>query len=46
MIRFYLDEEPRLPNVPTYVGARPDDLEAILDRIEELVVKAVDQSGG
>jgi len=46
MIRFYLDEEPRLPNVPTYVGARPDDLEVILDRIEELVVKAVDQSGG
>jgi uncharacterized circularly permuted ATP-grasp superfamily protein len=46
MIRFYLDEEPVLPNVPTYVGARPDDLEVILGRIDELVVKAVDQSGG
>ena len=46
MIRFYLGEEPVLPNVPTYVGARPDDLQVILERIEELVVKAVDQSGG
>jgi len=46
MIRFYLDEEPMLQNVPTYVGARPADLELILERIDELVVKAVDQSGG
>jgi len=46
MIRFYLGEEPILPNVPTYIGANPDDLELILDRIDELVVKAVDQSGG
>jgi uncharacterized circularly permuted ATP-grasp superfamily protein len=46
MIRFYLGEEPLLPNVPTYVGANPDDREQILDRIDELVVKAVDQSGG
>jgi uncharacterized circularly permuted ATP-grasp superfamily protein len=46
MIRFYLDEEPVLPNVPTYVGADPEDRETILERIDELVVKAVDQSGG
>jgi uncharacterized circularly permuted ATP-grasp superfamily protein len=46
MIRFYLGEEPLLPNVPTYVGADPADREVILERIEELVVKAVDQSGG
>ena len=46
MIRFYLGEEPVLPNVPTYVGADPEDREVILDRIGELVVKAVDQSGG
>ena len=46
MIRFYLGEEPELPNLPTYVGAKPDDLAVILERIEEFVVKAVDQSGG
>jgi uncharacterized circularly permuted ATP-grasp superfamily protein len=46
MIRFYLGEEPVLPNVPTYVGADPEQLEEILERLDELVVKAVDQSGG
>jgi uncharacterized circularly permuted ATP-grasp superfamily protein len=46
MVRFYLGEEPVLPNVPTLVGAKPVDREEILDRIDELVVKAVDQSGG
>ena len=46
MVRFYLGEEPVLPNVPTYVGADPEQCEEILDRIDELVVKAVDQSGG
>ena len=46
MIRFYLGEDPVLPNVPTYVGANPGAREVILERIDELVVKAVDQSGG
>jgi uncharacterized circularly permuted ATP-grasp superfamily protein len=46
MIRFYLGEEPILPNVPTYVGADPAQREEIIERIDELVVKAVDQSGG
>jgi uncharacterized circularly permuted ATP-grasp superfamily protein len=46
MIRFYLGEEPVLPNVPTLLGADPEQREEILDRIDELVVKAVDQSGG
>jgi uncharacterized circularly permuted ATP-grasp superfamily protein len=46
MIRFYLDEEPVLPNVTTLVGTDPEQREEILERIDELVVKAVDQSGG
>jgi uncharacterized circularly permuted ATP-grasp superfamily protein len=46
MIRFYLGEEPVLPNVPTLLGTDPEQREEILDRIDELVVKAVDQSGG
>lgn len=46
MIRFYLGEEPILPNVPTYLGADDDDRAFILEHIDELVVKAVDQSGG
>jgi len=46
MIRFYLDQEPIIPNVPTYLGVREDDRAYILEHIEELVVKAVNESGG
>jgi uncharacterized circularly permuted ATP-grasp superfamily protein len=46
MIRFYLGEEPILRNVPTYICARPDDLKYTLDHLGELVVKAVNESGG
>jgi len=46
MIRFYLGEEPILPNVPTYLGARDDDRAYMLEHLEELVVKSVDESGG
>ena len=46
MIRFYLSEDPVLHNVPTYICARPDDLAYTLDHLGELVVKAVNESGG
>ena len=46
MIRFYLDEEPVLANVPTYHPTDESDLAYVLEHLEELVVKAVDQSGG
>ncbi|HEX3147362.1 MAG TPA: circularly permuted type 2 ATP-grasp protein [Gemmataceae bacterium] len=46
MIRFYLSEEPILQNVKTYICARPDDSAYTLDHLGELVVKAVNESGG
>ena len=46
MIRFYLSEEPILKNVPTYICARKSDLLYVIDHLEELVVKAVNESGG
>ena len=46
MIRFYLGEEPLLQNVPTWQCKRPQDLELVLDRLPELVVKEVQGSGG
>lgn len=46
MIRYYLSEEPVLPNVPTYIASRPDDRKYILDHLDELVVKQTDASGG
>lgn len=45
-IRYYLGEEPILRNVETYVCSRPQDLAQVLDRLPELVVKSVGESGG
>ncbi len=46
LIRYYLGEEPILPNVPTYLPWEPDQLELILGRLDELVVKPVAEAGG
>jgi len=46
LIRYYLSEEPIIPNIDTYTGWRPDDLEYILDNLEHLVLKPSDGSGG
>jgi len=46
MIRFYRSEEPLLLNVPTFICARPKDCAYVLDHLDELVVKAVNESGG
>ncbi len=46
MIRFYLGEEPVLANVPTYLGWREEDRKHMLAHLDELVVKAVNESGG
>jgi uncharacterized circularly permuted ATP-grasp superfamily protein len=46
MIRFYLDQDPILNNVPTYVGVDEKECEYILSNLDKLVVKAVNESGG
>jgi uncharacterized circularly permuted ATP-grasp superfamily protein len=46
MIRFYLGEEPILANVPTWQLRKPDDLKYVLERLDQLVVKEVQGSGG
>ena len=46
MIRFYCNEEPLLGSVPTFLCGDPDQRKEVLDRIDELVVKPVDASGG
>ena len=46
MIRFYLSEEPVLPNIETFLGSRPDDLSYMIEKMDDLVVKAVDEAGG
>ena len=46
MIQFYLGEDPILNNIETYVGLRDDDCRYMLEHIDQLVVKAVNESGG
>jgi uncharacterized circularly permuted ATP-grasp superfamily protein len=46
IIRYYLDEDPILPNVETYLCAIDSDRQYVLDHLGELVVKTVDASGG
>lgn len=46
MIRFYLAQEPLLPNVPTYLCWRDEDRAYTLNNLERLVVKSANEAGG
>ncbi|HYV26046.1 MAG TPA: circularly permuted type 2 ATP-grasp protein [Candidatus Eisenbacteria bacterium] len=46
MIKYYLDQEPLIPNVPTYLASEEADKKYILENLEKLVVKAANESGG
>jgi uncharacterized circularly permuted ATP-grasp superfamily protein len=46
VIRYYLGEDPILPNVHTFLCAIDDDRRYVLEHLAELVVKTVDASGG
>jgi uncharacterized circularly permuted ATP-grasp superfamily protein len=46
MIKYYLGEDTKLAQVDTYVCAREDDKQYVLEHLGELVVKAVDEAGG
>ena len=46
IIKYYLDQDPILPNVPTYLASEEEDKKYILEHLPELVVKAANESGG
>src|SRR5207248_1850516 len=46
IIRYYLGEDPILPNVETYLCAVDADRRHVLEHLDSLVVKTVDGSGG
>jgi uncharacterized circularly permuted ATP-grasp superfamily protein len=46
IIRYYLGEEPILPNVETYLLSDKSQRNYVLEHLGELVVKAVGESGG
>ena len=46
IIKYYLQQDPIVPNVPTFVCADEKDLRYVLQHLDELVVKAANESGG
>ncbi len=46
MIRYYLGEDPILPNVPTYLCMDAEDRDYVLANLDKLVVKPANESGG
>jgi len=46
MIKFYLGEDPILPNVETYLTSNDSDRKFVLENLENLVVKSANESGG
>lgn len=46
MIKYYLGEDPILPNVETYLASEPKDCAYILDNLAKLVVKSANEAGG
>lgn len=46
IIKYYLDQEPLLPNVPTYLASEPADRQYIVEHLDQLVVKAANEAGG
>jgi uncharacterized circularly permuted ATP-grasp superfamily protein len=46
IVKYYLGEDIILPNVPTYICSENDDLKYVLEHMDQLVVKAANESGG
>jgi uncharacterized circularly permuted ATP-grasp superfamily protein len=46
IVKYYLNEDMILPNVPTYVCADEAEREYVLANLDKLVVKATNESGG
>lgn len=46
IIKFYLGEDPIIPNVPTYVCCEESQKQHVLANLDKLVVKPANESGG
>ena len=46
IIKYYLDQDPILPNVPTHICSEETELKYVLETMGDLVVKAATESGG
>ena len=46
IIRYYLDEDPIIPNVPSYLCVKRKHREHVLENLKNMVVKPANESGG
>ena len=46
IIKYYLDQEPILENVKTFMAYEDEDRQFILENLDKLVVKSVNEAGG
>lgn len=46
IIRYYLDQDPILPNVPSWLCSRPKEREHVIANLDKLVVKPANEAGG
>jgi uncharacterized circularly permuted ATP-grasp superfamily protein len=46
IIKYYLDQDPMIPNVPTYKCINKDERDYVIENIDKLVVKPANESGG
>ena len=46
IIEYYMGEKIIIPNVPTHICAEPKELQYVVENLDKLVVKAVNESGG
>ncbi len=46
IIKYYLDQDPIIPNVPTHICSEEKELKHVLANMDKLVVKAANESGG
>ena len=46
IIKYYLDEDPIIPNVPSFLCMHKKDREHVLANLDKLVVKPANESGG
>ena len=46
IIKYYLGEDPIIPNVKTFICSEADDMKYVLENIADLVVKEANEAGG
>ena len=46
IIKYYLDQDPILQNVETWIPSEGDNLDYVLENMSKLVIKAANESGG